>query len=277
MYDVLCYGALCADLRLLLPRVPRPGEGVHVREARWLAGGNALNEARALAGWGARVALLGDTLGHDQAGELLGGELERLGLAEHIARDPAAQTPVCHIMVTPDGQRTILALRGPTPPLRPPPAALLAASRLVSVTRFGPHTAAIAALAAAAGRPVLAGDALRPDDPLAAHADVIVTSAELLAAQGAGGPIERQMAGLHARRGAAIVVTDGPRPVRAIWREAGELRQLKLSPPTVAPGDTTGAGDTFRAGVAWGVAQGWAWSRAIEFACAAAARQIGAQ
>lgn len=276
MYDVLCYGALCADLRLLLPRVPRPGEGVHVREARWLPGGNALNEARALVGWGARVALLGDSLGPDAAGELLAAELGRLGLAEHIARDPAAQTPVCHIMVTPDGQRTILALRGPAPPLRPPPAALLVASRLVSVTRFGPHTAEVAALAAAAGRPVLAGDALRPDEPLAAHADVIVTSAELLAAQGAGGPVEEQMAGLHARRGAAVVVTDGPRPVRAIWREGEELRAAEVPPPEVAPGDTTGAGDIFRAGVAWGLSQGWGWPRTLEFACAAAAEQIAA-
>lgn len=277
MYDVLCYGALCADLRLRLPRVPRPGEGVHVSEARWLPGGNALNEARALAGWGARVALLGDTLGHDQAGELLAAELARLGLGEHILRDPAAQTPICHIMVTPDGQRTILALRGPVPPLRPPPPELLAGCRLVSVARFGPHTADVAALAAAAGRPVLAGDAVRPDEPLAAHADAIVTSADLLAAQGTGEPLAAQMAALHGLRGAAVVVTDGAGPVRAIWREDSELREARVVPPAVSPGDTTGAGDVFRAGVAWGLSQGWPWPRILEFACAEAARQISAE
>jgi len=274
MYDVLCYGALCADLRLLLPRVPRPGEGVHVRAARWAAGGNALNEARAIQGWGGRVALLGDTLGHDEAGNLLAAELGRLGLGEHIRRDEAAQTPICHIMITPDGQRTILALRAPAPPLHPPTAVLLGASCVVSVGRFGPHTAEVAALAAAAGRPLLVGDALRPDEPMAAHADAIVTSADLLLAHGAGGPLEAQMAALHAPRGAAVVVTDGPGPVRALWREDGERRELLVEPAPAEPEDTTGAGDVFRAGVAWGMASGWPWPRTVAFACAEATRFV---
>lgn len=270
MYDLLCYGAICADLLLDLPRVPRPGEGVHVRAARWSAGGNALNEARALLSWGARVALMGDTLGHDPEGDLLAAELGRLALGEYVARDPAARTPVCHILVTPDGQRTILALRGEPPPLRPPPPELLAACRLVSVTRYGPHTAAVAALARAAGRTVIVADATRPDDPLAPSADLIVTSADLLAAHAPGVPVEAQMAALHAVRGAAVVVTDGPRPVRALWAEG----TATITPLPAPPGDTTGAGDCFRAGVAWGLLRGWAWPHILEFACAEAGRWI---
>jgi sugar/nucleoside kinase (ribokinase family) len=175
---ILCYGAICADLRMRLPHLPAPGEGIRVREARWVAGGNSLIEARALAEWGEAVALLGDHLGLDAPGDVVAAELARLGLDGHVVRDPAAQTVVCHVLLTPDGQRSILALRPDAPPPAPPDDALIAACRVVSVTRYGPGSAELAARARAAGRRVAAGDATRPDDALARHADLIVTSAE---------------------------------------------------------------------------------------------------
>ncbi|MBC8078011.1 MAG: carbohydrate kinase family protein, partial [Chloroflexales bacterium] len=56
-YDVLCYGALCADTLIRLPRFPTPGEGVRALGEAMVPGGNAMNEARCLATWGERVAL----------------------------------------------------------------------------------------------------------------------------------------------------------------------------------------------------------------------------
>jgi sugar/nucleoside kinase (ribokinase family) len=274
-YEALCFGAICADLRLLLPRLPAPGEGVRVREARWRPGGNSLIEARALAGWGVRVALCGDALGPDAPGDMLAAALRPLGLDAHLRRDPAAATVVCHVMVTPDGQRTILALRPDGPPPELPPPELLACP-VVSVTRYGPRSAEVAALARAAGATVVAGDATSPGDELARHADVIVTSAELLARQAPGVPVAAQMAALHAVRGAAVLVSDGPRPARALWAEGGELRTAEAAPPAVAARDTTGAGDTFRAAVVRGLLRRAPWPAVLADACAAASAAVAA-
>lgn len=273
-YEALCFGAICADLRMRLPHIPTPGQGVRVQEARWEPGGNSLIEAMALARWGVRVALLGDPLGADAPGELLAAALRPLGLDAHLRCDPAAQTVVCHVLITPDGQRTILALRpdGPSPELPTPE--LLRACRVVSVTRYGPRSAEVAALAAAAGKTVVVGDATRPDDELARHADVIVTSAELLAHHGPGAPLEALMAALHAVRGAAVLVTDGPRPARALWAEGEATRTASMTPPVIAPVDTTGAGDTFRAAVVRGLLEGRRWPAILEEACEAASRAI---
>jgi sulfofructose kinase len=271
-YDVLCYGAICADHHLLLPRFPQAGEGVHVHDEQWRAGGNAFNEARALAVWGQRVVLMGDALGYDQAGDLLTAVLAVLPLdRSFLLRATKARTPICHILRTPDGERTILATRDSDPPFHPPTPEILRSCRLISVTRYGPHTAAVAQLASEARCTVLVGDATRPDDAWAPWADVIVTSAALLQMHTPDVPIEAQMSALHRSRGATVIVTDGPRAVRALWQNAGEVTHAQIVPPPVQVVDSTGAGDVFRAAVARGVVRGSSWPQTLEAAATEAA------
>lgn len=274
-YDILCFGAICADLRLRLPRFPQPGQGMRALAAAWMPGGNALLEAQALVGWGARVALMGDALGQDEPGVLVANALARLGLDGLMRRDPAAATVVCHVLITPDGQRTILVLRPADHSVALPDERLLRACRVVSVTRYGPRTSEAAALACAAGCTLVVGDATHPADELALVADVIVTSAELLAQHNPGSSIEQQMADLHALRGATVLVSDGPRAARALWREQNTPRTATVCPPACTPRDTTGAGDIFRAGVSYGVLRAWPWPETLTFACAQASAAVG--
>jgi sugar/nucleoside kinase (ribokinase family) len=103
---------------------------------------------------------------------------------------------------------------------------------------------------------------------------VIVTSAELLA-QASERDIAAHMAALHAVRGAAVIVTDGPRSVRALWLADGTLHTASVIPPLVSPGDTTGAGDLFRAAVVLGLVRGWPWPQTLEHAVAAASAALG--
>lgn len=269
MYDILCYGALCADQCIHVPRLPALGEGVQALGEEQRAGGNALNEAVALAQWGHRVVLMGDPIGNDSAGTLLRTAIAATTIdSAYLHYDAKVLTPRCTILVTPDGQRTIVALRHKPTTFHPPPDALLANSRLISITRYGPHTAEVAHLARTANRPILIGDATRPDDAWSAYADVIVTSVELIQTHNPGLAVARQLAALHALRGATILLTNGPHPVEALWRdEQGEVRSLTHTPPSAPPTDTTGAGDRFRAGVAHGMLAGWSWPRIIAFAC----------
>lgn len=271
MNTVLCHGALCADLRLFLPRYPQPGDGVRVRSAVWTPGGNALIEARALVQAGVSVTLTGDTLGYDAAGDLLAAELVRFELDTGITRSAAAVTPICHVLISPDGERSILAIRG-EPRALLPTATQIAASRIVSVTRYGPFTAEVAIQARAAERTLVVGDALDPSDPLTAHADVIVTSARLLT--DSDQPLDTRIAALHAQRRATVIVSDGPRPARIVWHEDGQTRSAQVAPPTITTIDSTGAGDVLRAGVVLGMLNGRPWPETLAQACALAGTAI---
>ncbi len=272
MNAVLCHGAICADLRLYLPRHPRPGDGVRVRSAIWTPGGNALIEARTLVEAGVAVTLTGDTLGHDAPGDLLAAELARLKLNAGVARSAAAVTPVCHVLIGPDGERSILAIRDEPPQALMPTATQIATSRIVSVTRYGPFTAEVATQARAAERTVVVGDALDPNDPFTAHADVIVTSARLLADIDL--PLDQHINALHNRRRATIIVSDGPRPARIVWHADGQTQSAQITPPPIATTDSTGAGDVLRAGIVLGILNNQPWPQILEHACALASTAI---
>jgi sugar/nucleoside kinase (ribokinase family) len=269
MYDVLCYGALCADTLIRVPRFPAPGEGVRALSEVMVAGGNAMNEARCLAAWGERVALMGDHLGDDAEGALLtetsmgDPNLD----ASYIQHSPGWPTPRCRIIVTPDGQRTVLAVRGEQHPFTPPPLALLERCRVVSVGFFGAGTLTAAHAARDAGSLLLAGDALLPGDARAPLADVIVGSAATLRAALPGADIREQMRRLQEPRGAAVVLSDGPAHALALVGD----EWLEARPPAITPLDTNGAGDCFRAAVARGLARRWEWPRTLRWAAAAGA------
>lgn len=267
MYDILCYGALCADNLIRLPRLPAPGEGVRALSDSLVPGGNALNEARCLAAWDRSVALLGDALGDDPEGALLRRAVAAApGIdGSHLLLVPGARTPLCRIMITPDGQRTIMAVRSADHPNTPLTPALLDAARVVSVTRFGAGVVAAAEAARTAGKLLVIGDGLLLNEPFAALADVIVGSVAYL--RGSGEDLETQLRRLHALRGAAVIVTDGPDPIYALID--GEL--LTLRTHTLDAVDTTGAGDCFRAGISYGLSQDWSWPQTLHWANAAAA------
>lgn len=242
------------------------------------AGGNAFIEARSLAGWGDSVVLMGDHLGNDAAGHTLRTAINATPIvSSYLIHDQAARTPLCHILITPDGQRTILALRDDNPPFTAPPTALLHTCRLVSLTRYGPHTAAVAQYAHGAGCRVVVGDATRPNDAWVPWAEVIVTSAELMMQHTPTSDIATQMRALHHVRGAAVIVTDGPRPVRALWQEAGEQQTISVAPLAIRTVDSTGAGDVFRAAVVHGLLRNWPWPQIVEFACTEATHSVAQQ
>lgn len=266
MTDLLCYGALCADNLIRLPHFPRPNSGVRALSDQMLPGGNALNEARCLAAWGTSLVLMGDDLGYDPEGELLFQAISATPQidASYLRRSAKVRTPLCRIMITPDGMRTVLAVRSNDHSAPSIPADLLANVQLVSVTRFGAGTLAAAQAAREAGKTLVIGDALLLDEPFAALADVIVGSVDYLRDDQS---IEAQLRALHALRGAAVIVTDGPRPVHVLIND--DYQQFQ--PHAIEPVDTSGAGDCFRAGITYGLSQSWDWQRTIEWALASAA------
>ncbi|WP_395144420.1 carbohydrate kinase family protein [Armatimonas sp.] len=239
-----------------------------------LPGGEALNTACLLAGWGVSVALVGTAIGRDPEGARLRELIEAAGLSRaFIPDDPAAVTPVCDIVVSPNGERTMSG-RGFAQAIAPPvPEALFARRPIVAVDpNLGIQATQTALAAAQAGCPLVAMDfAHQPD--VVAVAEVLQCSLESL--RRFGGPTgepEEIVAALPARTALLTLGAEG-----GIVRTEKGITRYRAYPLTDVR-DTTGAGDAFRAGLCYSRLQNWPLERTLCFASATAAchcRRLG--
>ena len=71
------------------------------------AGGSAANTAAWLAATGTPTVLVG-RVGADLAGDAAVSALERVGVTVHLARDPDRPTGTCIVLVSPEGERTMV-------------------------------------------------------------------------------------------------------------------------------------------------------------------------
>ena len=266
---MVVYGTVCLDLFVALDAGGDPLPG----GPRALPGGEAFNTATCLAGWGVRVALTGTALGADAEGDRLRTLLDdpRLGLPRTLIPDvPGAQTPVCTIRVFPDGER-VMSGRGFAHAVAPPPLppGLFAARPVFACDPNLGEPAVSACIAAAdAGCPVVAMDfAHRPEVVRACR--LLVTSRDVLArGRGYDGDAERAARNLLDAGAPTVIVTRGADGAVVADRAEGVFHVPAVPVRAV---DTTGAGDTFRAGLCYGLIRDWPLRQTVRFAAAAAA------
>lgn len=272
---VVVYGTICLDL---FEAVDAQGEPLPNVPPRVLPGGEAFNTAVTLAGWNVPVALTGTALGSDPEADTLRALLDdpALGLPRTLIPDIAhAVTPVCTIRVFPDGEKRMSG-RGFKDAVAPPPLspALLAARPIVTVDPNLGQAAFQAALdAARAGCPVVAMDCEHQTEVIRA-CRILVTGREWLQRHYQAALTEadaRSMVERLVREGGAptAIVTLGENGCVIADRNEGTLAAPAIPLPNVV--DTTGAGDTFRAGLCYGLLQDWPLRQIIRFANAAAA------
>jgi len=119
MPSVLTIGDINADVIALLDRYPRKGGDELARHAELHIGGSAANTALVLARFGIDVAFLGRT-GDDFIARYVLQRLTEAGIdTSLIQHDPDEMTGLMFIVVTPDGERTILGYRGANARLAP--------------------------------------------------------------------------------------------------------------------------------------------------------------
>ena len=257
---VLVYGSLVPDIVFTVPRLPQAGEDVPGRSVEVVAAGGGGNVAVALAGWGFEVMAVGNTVGTDPLGRSVEAAFRQLGIDTPAGLVVAgATTPANAIIVTPDGERTIIGSDYAS-------VTWLAVPGWDGVTAVlvdgysGPAGAAVIEAAAARGLPVVGTDRVGPGTR---DLTVLMWSAdehpdpEEAARTAAGGP--------------TVVVTNGPHPIE-VYRRDGSTFQVV--PAARAAGDSTGAGDVFAAAVTAGLAEGLAVSHALERATDVAARFV---
>lgn len=272
MYDVICYGTVCQDRIIRIPRYPSCGSNVWIQEDRLAVGGEAGNSCRALSGWGMKTFLLGTLLGEDErAGWLLQRLRDLPGVDVRLEQSAQTQTPYCVILATPDGERTMLGchfdlMRGQTVDILPP-------ARVFTTEPYCRENAVHAArLARQMGLQVITMDTTETPE-LADLSDLIVTSTQEIARLL---PPERQeAAGREAavRLGRTVVLTNGAQGSVAFAPD-GEVLHRQSAVPVRKVLDATGCGDVYRAGLVCGCAKGWSLAESMAFASAAASLNL---
>lgn len=225
--------------------VPAPGDIVHLRDARFLPGGGGGLAFAQLCRSDAEIHLF-TAVGHDEGGRAVA---ERLQVAPGRVHVHAAVRAVDHprvvVTVDPEGRRTIFVTGEPLQPAAadPLPWSILGTCDAAYFTGSDPASlraarAARRVVVTARRREAIGASGIAPD--------VIVGSAS--------DPRENAPFDAYDPRPGALVLTDGPRPVRIV--QAAGTTQVDAPPaPARVLGDY-GAGDSFAAALTYYLAHG---------------------
>ncbi|HVO58833.1 MAG TPA: carbohydrate kinase family protein [Dongiaceae bacterium] len=279
LVDFTGIGENATDIVLRLKEFPaRDGKTDTVsREVR--LGGQVATAVVAAASWGLRTRYVG-AAGSDQHGAQHQRELTALGVESHLQRVKASESRLSYILVEDGtGSRAVLCHRDARVKLAPGylRKAWFQRSRLVQVDGENPEASRMAATwAREAGVPVMCDlDQFREGLTfLLPQVDYPVLSLGILPAlAGTNDPLAA-LPLIHLKNSAKLVcVTMGEQGALA-WDGEGFWYAAAYRVPVV---DTTGAGDLFHAGFAYGLLRGWDIQRVLEFGCAAAGLNCTAQ
>jgi len=273
-------GSINADLTTVVPHRPAGGETVLASELRRSPGGKGANQAVAAARAGGRVTMIG-AVGADDLGTAQLDALASAGVSTGpVAVRDDAPTGLAFIMLTPDGENSIVVVPGANqhPPLESLRHTVDTGDIVVAQAEIGPAAVDAAATAATArGARLVVNDA--PVVPLApatlAAADPLIVNEHEAHALLDGPPAEAEtLAG-------AVLRTTGARSVVVTLGAAGCVVVTGDSSETVVPGepadvlDTTGAGDVFVGTVAAALDAGADLLAAALAGNRAAARNVG--
>ncbi|MFF6800764.1 PfkB family carbohydrate kinase [Streptomyces sp. NPDC012616] len=285
-YDLLVVGSANADLVIDVERRPGAGETVLGGDLAVHPGGKGANQAVAAARLGARTALLA-RVGDDAHGRLLLDSQRAAGVDTVGVLVGGAPTGVALITVDPSGDNSIVVSPGANGRLTPADVQdagrLLRSSRVVSAQLEIPLETVVAVAASLEPGSLFV---LNPSPPrplpavlLAACDTLIVNEHEakvILGEERPGGAPEDWARTLLARGPKSVVVTLGSEGALVATAE-GVARIASVKVDAV---DTTGAGDSFTAALAWKLGTGSSLAEAAAYAArvgAVAVTRRGAQ
>ncbi|MDX3573554.1 ribokinase [Streptomyces sp. ID05-47C] len=294
-YDLLVVGSANADLVIGVERRPAAGETVLGSDLAVHPGGKGANQAVAAARLGARTALLA-RIGDDAYGRLLLDSQRAAGVDTVGVLVGGAPTGVALITVDPSGDNSIVVSPGANGRLTPEDvraaAGLFHASRVVSAQLEIPLETVVEVVRSLApgSRFVLNPSPPRPlpAEVLAACDPLIVNEHEakvILGGAEAGGAAGGAAVGDRPEDWARVLLAKGPKSVVVTLGSQGALVASaegveRVAAVKVEAVDTTGAGDSFTAALAWKLGAGSSLPEAAAYAArvgAVAVTRRGAQ
>ncbi|KQO00532.1 ribokinase [Stenotrophomonas sp. Leaf70] len=275
---VLVAGSANLDFVVRAAHVPAPGETVLGREFRTFPGGKGANQAVACARAGGADTRMLLALGNDDFARPIEASLLAAGVQLHTVRDAQLPTGTAFVCLSDDAENAITVAPGANLALQPGHLPALDGAQWLLLQLETPldTVLAYARAARAAGVKVAlnAAPAQALPDALLAQLDMLIVNEGELAVV-AGDPPDLAT-GLARLDVPCVIVTLGARGCLA--REAG--RTLLQPAFSIAPVDTTAAGDTFCGTLVAALARGQALQQALLAASAASAlacTRLGAQ
>ncbi len=269
-FDVLCVGLVVVDL-LLQPvtHAVFTVDTTRLDSIDLMPGGDAMNQALALAGLGGLRVALSAQVGDDPFGLILRQQASSRGVdITHVQRNPDTVTSTSVVMIQPDGQRHFICCAGNNDSFRcgDVPEALWGQARVVSIGSLlglrgfpGPEAAKAFRWAKEAGAVTVAdtnhdvgGYGLSGIEPVMPYTDYFIPSlVEAKALLGVDDPVAQASAFLE--MGARHVILKLGERGCLVMDQNGHQR---LPTYRVEAVDTTGCGDNFVAGVILGILRG---------------------
>lgn len=281
---VVVIGSANADLVVDITHRPTAGETIIGSDLTTTAGGKGANQAVAASRLGGQVAFVG-CVGDDGGAQLLRDSLEGAGVDVSALQAVDVATGTAIIMLTPDGDNSIIVAPGANRRLTPEVVDLSRplwdhAAVVVMQLEIPLETVAhVAHEASDAGTRVVLNAA--PAATLA-HATIVVCDPLVVNETEAAFLVGQELTSETAASVVADLLALGPRSVVVTLGGAGSLVASAQSPATmvhvpadeVAPVDTTGAGDAFVGAVAVALAEGLPLEAAVRWAAHVAAFSV---
>ena len=272
MPDIIVIGDINVDVNFTISAYPVPGNEAIATSVQMNTGGSAVNTAIALAKMERNVGFIG-RIGQDTLAKQVLTDLDKAGVdGTHIQTDPKVSTGLIFIAVSADGERTMFAARGAN--------AFTDASLIdpdyfrhcrwlhlsgYSFLSYHQYETLLIALDVAKNSPytrvsldISTEPALRARTQILEilpKVDVIFPSEGELSLLSDGRPIEQSLNFLLDQGAHAIVTTRGRQgSILSIGNKHTHFPSFEVNVR-----DTTGAGDSFNAGVVLGSLVGLSW------------------
>lgn len=271
-FDVYAYGVIASsELHLLSMPFPPPDGYAEIAESHFMTGGEALNSAIVLSRLGLSVQLDGNWIGDTPAGERLLATIYDYGINTQRLRVEKGIAGVREIVFSDEHSRTIFGnyveLLSTTRKWNIPQKTDLANAKMVCVDPpFQAESALVGAYAVELGVPFVSIDCPY-DQALSNTAAAVIISGEFRNRQYPQADLSELFAEYQQHAQGLVVFTVGDEAI-LYGRKGMPSRRFKPYPVQVI--DSAGAGDSFRAGVIYGMLQQWNDEQIIQYAAAVA-------
>lgn len=271
-FDVYAYGVIASStLHLLSLPFPAPDAYAEIAQTHAMTGGEALNSAIVLSRLGLRVQLDGNWIGATVDGRQLLKRIRTYDIDTQRLKVKKGYVGVREIVFSDEKSRTIFGnyidLLSSTRKWNIPRKEDLARARVVCVDPpFQAESALVGRFAAELGKPYVTIDCPY-DQELASAAAVLIISGEFRDRTYPGANLTDLFYEYQQCARGLVIFTVGGEEI-LYGRVGGAVTRYQPYPVKVI--DSAGAGDSFRAGVIYGMLQAWNDAETIQYAAALA-------